>query len=79
MISIGDYACSGLTGSLIIPNSVTYIGDYAFRDCSGFTGSLTSPNYEVFSNYGNTLIVSLGFCIYFGHFEGCSGLRRPLA
>ena len=36
--------CSGFTGSLTIPNSVTTIGNYAFDGCSGFTGSLTIPN-----------------------------------
>ena len=41
---IGDYAfesCSGLTGSLVIPNSVITIGSSAFQSCTGFTGSLT--------------------------------------
>jgi hypothetical protein len=38
------YNCSGLTGSLTIPNTVTTIGDYAFDGCSGFTGSLTLGN-----------------------------------
>ena len=41
---IGSYAfnnCSGLTGSLVIPNSVIYIGEYAFHYCTGFNGSLT--------------------------------------
>ena len=33
--------CSGFTGSLTIPDSVTTIGNSAFRGCSGFTGSLT--------------------------------------
>ncbi|MBR2908862.1 MAG: leucine-rich repeat domain-containing protein, partial [Clostridia bacterium] len=45
--SIGTYAfyeCSGLTGSLIIPDNVTSIGYYAFNSCSGFTGSLIIPN-----------------------------------
>ena len=41
------------TGSLIIPETVTYqgtsydvtiIGDYAFRNCSGFTGNLIIPS-----------------------------------
>ena len=44
---IGDYAfyeCSGLTGSLTFPNSVTQIGESAFEDCTGFTGTLTIPN-----------------------------------
>ena len=44
---IGDYAfgwCSGLTGSLNIPNTVTSIGESAFDGCWGFTGSLNIPN-----------------------------------
>ncbi|MDE6049319.1 MAG: Ig-like domain-containing protein [Paramuribaculum sp.] len=47
MRTIGDNAfldCSGLTGSLTIPNSVTTIGDKAFAYCSGFTGDLTIGN-----------------------------------
>ncbi len=45
--AIGDHAfynCSGLTGSLTIPNTVTSIDNYAFDGCSGFTGSLTLSN-----------------------------------
>ena len=44
---IGDYAfeyCSGLTGSLNIPDPVVSIGISAFEYCSGFTGNLTIPN-----------------------------------
>ena len=44
---IGDYAfeyCSGLTGSLNIPDPVVSIGEAAFDHCSGFTGNLTIPN-----------------------------------
>ena len=29
---------------MTIPNSVTSIGNYTFRNCSGFTGTLTIPN-----------------------------------
>ena len=36
--------CSGLTGDLIIPNSITSIGNQAFEDCSGFTGDLIIPD-----------------------------------
>ena len=37
-IGIGVFwGCSGLTGSLTIPNSVTSIGEYAFYNCSGLT------------------------------------------
>ena len=45
--SISEYAfysCSGMTGSLTIPNSVTEIGGDAFRSCTGFTGNLTISN-----------------------------------
>ena len=45
--SIGSYAfynCSGLAGSLTIPDSVTTIGNYAFNFCNGLTGSLTIPD-----------------------------------
>lgn len=35
---------SGLTGTLTMPNSVTYIGEAAFRDCSGLTGNLIIPS-----------------------------------
>ena len=56
--------CSGLTGSLTIPNSVTWIGDYAFQGCSGFTGSLTLPSS----------VTSLRI----GVFQNCSGFTGTL-
>lgn len=48
--SIGNccfYACTGLTGSIIIPSSVTIIGVKAFAGCKGFSGTLTLPNYVI--------------------------------
>ncbi len=45
--AIGNNAfngCSGLTGSLFLPNSVTLIGAYAFSGCSGLTGPLVLPD-----------------------------------
>ena len=36
--------CTGFTGSLAIPNSVTTLGTGAFGSCTGFTGSLTIGN-----------------------------------
>ena len=46
---------------LVIPNSVTSIGRYAFRGCSGLT-SVTIPNS----------VTSIGYQA----FEGCSGLTK---
>ena len=50
---------SAATGELVIPNSVTSIGDFAFSGCSGLT-SVTIPNS----------ITSIGV----GAFEDCTGL-----
>ena len=36
--------CDGLSGSLVIPSSITKIGNGAFRYCHGFTGNLQIPN-----------------------------------
>ena len=66
MTTIGSSAfdgCSGFTGSLTIPNSVTTIGNEAFRDCTGFTGSLTIPNS----------VTEIGSAFY-----GCSGFTGSL-
>ncbi|MBR3530106.1 MAG: leucine-rich repeat protein [Bacteroidaceae bacterium] len=52
------YYCSGLT-SIIIPNSVTHIGTYAFEGCSGLT-SIVIPNSVTY--------------IGGGAFSFCSGL-----
>jgi hypothetical protein len=65
--AIGDWAfneCSGLTGSLTIPNSVTAIGEGAFYECTGFDGTLT---------LGNSLAVIGDYA-----FSECSGLTGPL-
>ena len=51
--------CSGFTGNLTIPNSITSIGEYAFSGCWGFIGDLTIPNSVT--------------SIEKSAFEGCSG------
>lgn len=58
-------ACSSLTGTLTLPETLTYIGDAAFDSCS-FTGELHLPNSLEY-------IGSSAFCS--GHFVG--GLRIP--
>ena len=55
---------SNITGNLIIPNSATEIGDYAFSGCTGFTGDLTILNsVTTIGNYA---------------FENCSGFTGIL-
>ena len=64
---IGDYAfngCSGLTGDLIIPDSMYSIGNHAFNGCSGLTGDLIIP--DSMYSIGNHA------------FYGCSGLKGEL-
>ena len=56
--------CSGLTGSLTIPNSVIEIGDNAFDGCTGFTGNLTVGNSVTKIDYMA--------------FSGCSGFTGSL-
>jgi hypothetical protein len=55
--------CSGLTGSLTLPSSVTTIGGWAFFGC-GFTGSLTIPS--------SVTTISIAA------FYGCSGFTGSL-
>ena len=65
--AIGNYAfngCSGFTGSLTIPDSVTMIDLYAFSGCSGFTGSLKiSDSVTTIGDFA---------------FNGCSGFTGSL-
>ena len=84
--NIGDYAfggCIGLTGDLIIPNSVTIVGSSAFYGCNGFNGSLVIPNSvtkiwnDAFYNcYGFTGTLNIpDFVTFIGDnaFKGCNG------
>lgn len=46
VVAIGDYAfqdCYGLTGSVVIPSTVTRIGASAFFGCSGLDGTVQIP------------------------------------
>ncbi len=75
--------CTGLTGSLTIPNSVTKIDHYAFSGCIGFTGTLTLSNavtmigWDAFFNCpgltGTLTIPSSVTMIYDWAFGYCSG------
>lgn len=61
--TIPSYAfvnCSGLTGTLILPDSLESIGYGAFSGCSGLTGTLTIP--ESVTSFASAV------------FSGCSGL-----
>ena len=58
------YGCTGLTGSLTIPDSVTSIESQAFVNCTGLTGSLTIPDSVTF--------------IGSSAFYGCTGLSGSL-
>ena len=91
LTSIGASAfsgCSGLTGNLVIPNSVTTIGYMAFFNCSGFTGDLVIPNsvakieeYAFYNCSGFTGNLTLGnsmTTIGSSAFSGCSGLTGSL-
>lgn len=51
VVAIGDYAfqdCYGLTGSLVIPESVKRIGASAFFGCSGLDGTISIPDSVTF-------------------------------
>ena len=75
--------CTGLTGDLIIPNSVTDIDFTAFKECEGFTGDLVLPNSvtmiwdEAFKGcFGLTSLTLPNALngIGIAAFEGCGGI-----
>jgi hypothetical protein len=78
-----QYPASKAGSSYDIPNSVTTIGDYAFRECTGLTSvaignSVTTIGYAAF--YGCTGLTSIDIpnsvtAIGAWSFSGCSGLE----
>lgn len=57
---------SGITGTLTIPPSVTYIYNYAFQQCTGFTSlslndNITSIEIGAFSDMSNLVVNNLTF------------------
>lgn len=90
LVTIGNDAFRGrsFTGSLIIPNSVTTIGDLAFYNCSGFTGSLIIPNsvtsigekaFQGCRGFTGTLVIPNSVTTIGNFaFDGCSGFNGTL-
>ena len=80
--------CSGLTGSLVIPNSVGYIGEGAFENCIGFQGTLTLSTsltyigdiaFRFCSGFTGDLNIPDSVTeIGYGAFAGCSGFNGSL-
>lgn len=73
--------CSGFTGALVIPDSITTIAFYAFRNCTGFTSltlpeGLTTIENNVFSGCtgftGALVIPDSVTSIAYSAFNGCS-------
>ena len=96
LTTIADYAFDGnssyyygggFIGNLVIPNSVTTIGDYAFNYCIGLNGTLTlSENLEIIgknafeycSFTGDLVIPNSVTTIGDNAFSSCSGFNGKL-
>ncbi len=89
-VQIPDYLFygAGFTGTLMIPNSVTSIGNAAFSGCSGFTGNLIIPNsvttiggsaFSGCSGFTGSLVIPNSVTTIGGSaFSGCSGFTGSL-
>ena len=89
-ITIGEYAFYqvNFTGDLVIPESVTSLGAYAFYGCDNFNGTLTLPEtLETINNYtfygcsgltGELVIPNSIISINDRAFSGCSGFTGTL-
>ena len=87
---IGDYAfvgCTGITGTLAIPNSVREIGYYGFYGCTGITGTLVIPDsvetigYSAFEGCTGVTELKIGNSvkrISSSTFKGCTGITGTL-
>lgn len=74
---------TSITGTLVIPSTVTTLENYAFQGCSGLTGTLEIPSSVVY--IGNSTFKGTGFTgslvipssvetIFNSAFSGCNGL-----
>lgn len=92
VVAIGDNAfrdCYGLTGSLVIPDTVTRIGANAFFGCAGLDGSLVIPDsvtaigdfafYECLSLTGSLTLPDSVESVGDSAFAFCEGMTGTLS
>lgn len=91
LTGIGDYAFygTGLTGNLVLPGGLEYLGSYAFGNCTGLSGDLVLPDslttmekYAFYNCSGldGSLVLPRGLERIEEHtFYGCSGLSGSVA
>ena len=78
------YGFSDITGSLVLPSTLTSIGWAAFQDCSGYTGALIIPSavttiadytFNGCSGFDSLTFLTTSSVNIGSHaFEGCSGI-----
>lgn len=92
VVSVGDhafYGCSGLRGSLVLPQTIRSIGSCAFKGCSLLNGNLSIPaavtriDDEAFygcTGFAGTLALGDSL-VFIGNraFYNCSGLKGELS